>query len=429
MNEAKLIDQFIAALQRDPTATPPPSLDPDLAALVRGLVQASQRNVPPPTVEDRVWQRVPVSLRTKPLCQRSQPSTNGHERSTTEDKHMTTISFPLRQAPAQSRRLVAFLAAVLSVILLVGGALFYATPHDTPSGLAVVYISPREANQAVFEQYINEAWNAGNVAILNSILTADHVCHEPGMPPVTGIDGMAAMITNYRTAFPDWTFTVESLTATDDEVWARLIGTGTHEGPFTASGGAVVDATGEAVTVEVMLNARFTDGQIAAQWMQSDGLGLMLQTGALPTPQQAITEAHNLATARLALEGYHFGKDRDVLQQAYPRSFVWQYGSRQDDRKQIIRDSSGGHYPELIYDAFDDLDMTIDTMTATGDMVMAKLTVTGQFVKSFPVSWTTMALTPTGEQETWTWILIWRFEDGQVAEEYWVWDWPLMHGE
>jgi predicted ester cyclase len=443
MKQPDLLDRYITALRHDPTTPPPPGLDPATARAIRAMRLDDSPAIPPVGARTRIWQRILTNVQTdqsnRDASRDPRPGSwyvhsNGKHK---EKKTMQTVitrptALPRVSTSTQRIRFIRLAVAAIAVIA-VAAILLPGLLNDTsPSNPAAVYLSPQAANEAIFERYINEAWNAGNTDALTDILTADHVCHEPGMPDMTGIDSMVTMIDNYRTAFPDWQFTIESITATDDEVWARLTGTGTHDGPFTLSDDVAIDATGNPVTVEVMFNARLFDGKITEQWMQSDVSGMLLETGAMPTPQQTITEARNLMTMRRALEGYYSGKGEIPLERSHNKFFMWQYGDRYFRRTQVNRDDPGGLYTEQLYNAFTDLEMTIDSMAATGDIVMAKTTFTGTLIEPIYAVWpfrNPLQIEPTGEKETWTWIFVWRFEDGRVAEEWWVWDWPRVHGE
>ena len=323
------------------------------------------------------------------------------------------------------------LAAAVFAVLLSAAILLPGLLQDTsPSGPAVIYL-PSAANKAIFERYINEAWNTGNTDALNDILIADHVCHEPGMTDIEGIDGMTAMIANYRAAFPDWQFTIESITATDDEVWVRLTGTGTHNGPFALPDDVVIETTGNAVMVEVMLNAHFVDGKITEQWMQSDALGMLLQTETIPTPQQAIadtqqaaTEAQNLEVARRAAEDM---SDMETPYDASEYYDQWAFHILEPgDSVNLIASYRSDWINNELRRSFPDLQITIERITPSGNLVIIEATARGQFEEDF--YWRDDRIVPpTGQVETWSWVYVYRFEDGKIVSEQWYWDWPTLY--
>ena len=60
-----------------------------------------------------------------------------------------------------------------------------------------------EANKAIAQRLIEEAWNAGNLDVLEELVAQDHVEHDPaqaGSPG--GRAGMRGFIEQYKSAFP-----------------------------------------------------------------------------------------------------------------------------------------------------------------------------------------------------------------------------------
>lgn len=423
-NQSHLITVYVAALQRNPAADPPAGLDTATARAIRAAVLAGQIAPPDAAAKTRIWQNALHAAQTPPAVSHLPFSSNG-----TKDNHLMTT-----QALPRTRRLtlnyVTLAAALIGVLLFIIFMVPNPLRHPAANSPAAVYLSSPADNQAVFERYINEAWNTGDMTVLGDVLTETHILHQPGAPAATGIDSVAALISGYRTAFSDWQFAIEALTVTDDTIWARLTGTGTHDGPQEAyPGAAVIEATGNPITLDVMLNVRFADGKIAEQWLQSDSLGLLLQMEAIPPVLQTITETANMATIRRVLTPYYVDQDRSQIEQVYHPMVFWHYGDRHFAQDWYWNDPDAKVAPDLIIDGFDYRLMSIDALTAAGDFVIAKTTFTGQFVRPIPAPWADEMIEPTNEQVTWSWMFTWRFVDGKVAEEWWVWDWPLADSE
>jgi predicted ester cyclase len=78
------------------------------------------------------------------------------------------------------------------------------------------------------------------------------------------VDGLAGYIDRLRsvsTGFPDYHWDLQELIVEQDTIAARLIGQGTHTGPF---GG--VAATGRRISTQELVIYRVTDGKIAQCW-------------------------------------------------------------------------------------------------------------------------------------------------------------------
>jgi predicted ester cyclase len=78
------------------------------------------------------------------------------------------------------------------------------------------------------------------------------------------VDGLAAYIEGVKavcTAFPDYHWEVQELVVEEDTVAARLIGQGTHTGPF---GG--IAPTGRTIRTQELVIYRIADGKIVQCW-------------------------------------------------------------------------------------------------------------------------------------------------------------------
>lgn len=134
-----------------------------------------------------------------------------------------------------------------------------------------------EEHKAVIRHYIEEAWNKGNVGIIDELMAAQYARYMGvGAPPLNR-EGQKQRILGFRRAFPDLRLEVEDMVADDEKVSFRLVLRGTHQGEFLR-----VPPTGKIIQVGAVDIARFAGGKIVEQWGQTDLLGLMQQIGAIP---------------------------------------------------------------------------------------------------------------------------------------------------
>jgi predicted ester cyclase len=78
------------------------------------------------------------------------------------------------------------------------------------------------------------------------------------------VDGLAAYIAGVRavcTAFPDYHWDVQDLVIEEDTIAARLIGQGTHTGPFSG-----IAPTGRRIRIQELVIYRIADGKIVRCW-------------------------------------------------------------------------------------------------------------------------------------------------------------------
>ena len=92
-------------------------------------------------------------------------------------------------------------------------------------------------------------------------------------------DGMRAMITEFRTAFPDIEVAAVDVVADGDRIAWRVDGYGTHTGPFLG-----IPPTGRRVRLLGVDLAVVEDARIRTHWSGEDLAGVLMQLGALPAP-------------------------------------------------------------------------------------------------------------------------------------------------
>lgn len=136
-----------------------------------------------------------------------------------------------------------------------------------------------EQNKATARRFFEEAYNTGNVDILDEIIAADYLDHDPSdATPLMGVEGVKQLIQGFREAFADLQFTVEAQLAESDLVATRWTASATNTGPFMD-----MPASGKKINISGLNLARFVDGKEAETWNNWDTLGMMQQLGIIPT--------------------------------------------------------------------------------------------------------------------------------------------------
>ncbi len=120
--------------------------------------------------------------------------------------------------------------------------------------------------------------NAGDIAGFGELVAEGFVEHEeaPGLPPTK--EGVLALFTGYRAAFPDLHLHAEDVIAEGDRTVARVTTTGTQTGEWMGT-----PASGKKVEVRLIDIMRFDDtGRICEHWGVMDMLSMLQQLGAVP---------------------------------------------------------------------------------------------------------------------------------------------------
>lgn len=131
-----------------------------------------------------------------------------------------------------------------------------------------------QQNQVAMREVITEAFNQGHYAVLHKHFRPDFVEHQFGLHAT--IEGLQGDIQFLRTAFPDFTLTIEEMVSEADKVWVRMTARGTNRGGFMGP------PNGKSFEVAVFDECRFENGRIVEHWGSPDRFALLAQLDLLP---------------------------------------------------------------------------------------------------------------------------------------------------
>lgn len=138
-----------------------------------------------------------------------------------------------------------------------------------------------EQNQAIARRSFEEAYNRGNLRILDELYVPDFVGHPPVGEDIHGPAAVKEVIVMFRTAFPDFQFVIEDMIAAGDMVVTRATISGSHEGEFQG-----IAPTGRRMRITGIVIDRIVDGRKAEAWGVWDIHGMVRQIGAGDVPNQ-----------------------------------------------------------------------------------------------------------------------------------------------
>ena len=151
-----------------------------------------------------------------------------------------------------------------------------------------------EGNKAIARRLYEEAFNTGNIAVVDELVAPNMVLHYdypadiPGLADTQlGLEAITRFVSHVRTTFPDYHFTIELQVAEGDLVVTRGTARGTHQGEYWDSTFGDIPPTAKQVTWTETAIDRIVEGKIVENWINEDALGRLQQIGALPTPGQA----------------------------------------------------------------------------------------------------------------------------------------------
>jgi predicted ester cyclase len=176
---------------------------------------------------------------------------------------------PVKRA-AEEGWLMRYLSAIvaplgISATLLVGQAVAQVespAPPECPIKTAV-------ENTVIARAWHEDVINRRNPAILQDILASDVVHHAAGgYPKVMDATGIAAMMTEFLTAFPDLRYTFDQFIVQDDYVVERYTAVGTQQGQF-----GDLTPSGRMATWTGINIFRIKCGRIVEVWSEVDAVG------------------------------------------------------------------------------------------------------------------------------------------------------------
>jgi steroid delta-isomerase-like uncharacterized protein len=134
-------------------------------------------------------------------------------------------------------------------------------------------------NKKIIRHLLEEGLAQGKQAVAEELLARDFVDHNPlpGLPPDR--EGFKQSFAVFRSAFPDFTYTIDDMVAEGDRVMVRFTARGTQRGEMVG-----IPPTGNQVSVTGIDLFRLAGGKVAEFWLSWDQLGLMQQLGVIPFP-------------------------------------------------------------------------------------------------------------------------------------------------
>ncbi len=146
--------------------------------------------------------------------------------------------------------------------------------------LAPAVAADLDANRQLYRSYIEEVWNKRSPAAVDRYLAANFIEHNANLPP--GRDGRKRFATAVQAGFSDYHAEIQEVVADGDRVVARVLWTGTQDGPFLGR-----PATGNKLRFATADFFRVENGKLAEHWDVVDSLPRAIALGLVPPPQPA----------------------------------------------------------------------------------------------------------------------------------------------
>lgn len=127
----------------------------------------------------------------------------------------------------------------------------------------------------------DEAFNQGNLAIVDELLSPDHLAHNAFGGGPNGSAGLKWLIVTFRAAFPDLHCNVEDEIQEGEKFAAHWTMRGTHKGSYMGN-----PPTGRPVEMQGIIFGRTANDRIVEDWTLVDQMSILQQLGIVPPPSR-----------------------------------------------------------------------------------------------------------------------------------------------
>jgi predicted ester cyclase len=129
--------------------------------------------------------------------------------------------------------------------------------------------------QKIFE----EAYNKGNLAVLDELIDADYLRHQPPMKDVKGLAAYKKFVEDVRKAYTNFEMEVVEILQDGNKTVARIVLKGKHTGKTPT---LMAPPTGKEVAMMGCVVSTWENGKVIEEWAYNDYMGLTQQFGVLP---------------------------------------------------------------------------------------------------------------------------------------------------
>ncbi len=118
-----------------------------------------------------------------------------------------------------------------------------------------------EELKATIRRVLDEAFNKGNLDVLDELYVADCVYHLPPFPDIKGLEAFKQFIINLRNAFPDLQLTISEIIIEEDKCSIQYTCRGTHKGEWMG-----IVPTGKQLIWMVYTLWHLVEGKVVEDW-------------------------------------------------------------------------------------------------------------------------------------------------------------------
>ena len=277
-----------------------------------------------------------------------------------------------------------------------------------PSDPAAVDPAPVDPGETIVRRFIDEAWTAGKVAVIDELVLETYTCSGP--TPEDSPQSRAALkdyVRAIRTSWPDAKTKVDALTSKDKLVTVRWTSGGTYAGTaFAGAKGRKISFPGTSVfTISA-------DGKIASERCSWDTLDVLRQLGVEATPD---TRDTMIANAQRLLHDVYGKGDYAALSQILADDYVMHVPSLRGESTERGA-ASVEKRVKAFRSALPDIKYEIHQIMVSGDTLVMRWSFRGTHRGEL------LGVAPSNKPVEITGMSMTRTQNGKFVETWAEWD-------
>ena len=137
---------------------------------------------------------------------------------------------------------------------------------------------PEELRPMVRRVY-DEAYNKGNLEVLDELIAPKYLRHQPPMKDVKGLEAYKVFVSKVLAAYSNFNIKVEEVLSDGNKTVVRTVLSGRHTGKVPT---LMAPPTGKEIAMKGCTISTWEDGKIVEEWVYNDYIGLTFQFGVMP---------------------------------------------------------------------------------------------------------------------------------------------------
>lgn len=136
-----------------------------------------------------------------------------------------------------------------------------------------------EQLKSMVRKIFEEAYNKGNLAVLDELIAPNYLRHQPPMKKVEGLEAYKKFVADIRSAYTNFNIRLEEILMDGNKTVVRITLTGKHTGKTPT---LMAPPTGKEISMVGCVVSTWESGKVVEERVYNDYMGLTHQFGIVP---------------------------------------------------------------------------------------------------------------------------------------------------